>query len=76
MKRARLTNFLLGLLAVLLTGIGAKVWQGVEIARENQAMNTHQADDIRENRTDVKELRSDLDWLYGATNRMARGEQP
>ncbi len=76
MKRDRLTNFLLGLLAVLLTGIGAKVWQGVEIARENQTTNSRQADDIRENRADVKALRSDLDWLYGATNRMARGEQP
>lgn len=76
MKRDRLTNFLLSLLVVLLAGIGAKVWQGVEIARANQATNTHQAEDIRENRADLKELRSDVDRLYGGMNNLAKGEQP
>lgn len=75
MKRDRLTNFLLGLLAVLLAGIAAKVWEGVEIARSNQGAVVTIREDIRENRRGIKENRSDLDRLWGATSDLAEGVQ-
>lgn len=60
------------LILALLSFIAHQVWQGVEIAKENRTHRLMQAEDIKEIKADLKDLRSDLDQLWGATNDLAR----
>jgi hypothetical protein len=60
------------LLVALLTFIAGKVWEGVEIAQKNQTKLEMIEDNQREFRQDQKEIRSDLDRLYGAVSDVAR----
>lgn len=66
----------------LLGFIGSTVWDGVQIAEQNQVKlemiektQDRIREDVKESRDDVKGLRSDLDQLWGATSDLAREVQ-
>jgi len=59
------------LLIGILTFIAGKVWEGVEIAKENRTHREMQAEDIQEIKADLKELRKELYGIYPVINEVA-----
>ena len=71
MKNSWILGIIGSLIVVLLGGIGAKVWEGVEIAKENSVHIEHVREKQKEEREERRELREDLNSFMGDMSDLA-----